>query len=189
MYIYDIIKIEGDSKMKKITFGYSNDINPTGQFEGIGIKPGLLLCNAEYYGAVQYEGNSYIIAKVTEDEYNKYPKLLNNFIARKALCDIYADGSCILMLDQNENLVTQLLEEQLNKPEIKDKIKNTEDILTYCKGVHRAPVSFVLPEIGTNEIMATSIKSEEFNRKVNAIKNCHYPISDLQTKISEGYTR
>ena len=173
--------------MKTIKFGYNNEINPTNQFEGIGIKPGLLLCNADYYGAVQYEGNNYIIAKVTKDEFNKYPEMLNRFIVREALCDIYADGTAILMLNQDENMVTHYLEEYLNKPEIKENIKTTADILKNCRVLRNAPVSFVLPEIGNSEILATSIRSEEFNKKAEAIRNCHCPISELQSKIENDY--
>ena len=33
--------------MKKIEFGFSNDANPAGSHEGIGIKPGLFLWVAD----------------------------------------------------------------------------------------------------------------------------------------------
>ena len=49
--------------MKIIEFGYSNDVNPKGSWEGIGIKEGLMLTEADYYGVVKYEDNSYLIAK------------------------------------------------------------------------------------------------------------------------------
>ena len=38
--------------MKKIEFGFANEQNPRGSWEGIGIKPGLLLNEADYYGVV-----------------------------------------------------------------------------------------------------------------------------------------
>ena len=175
--------------MKKITFGFNNDINPTGQFEGIGIKPGLLLCKADYYGAIGYKDSNYIVAKVVQDEFNRYPDLLNKFIVRQALCDIYADGSAVLMLNQDENIDTQYLEEYLNNLKRKDEIKNITDIYKCCEGVTRAQNAFVLPELGRDEILATSIRTEEFYRKLEAIKNCHNSISELQLQINNVYTR
>ena len=66
--------------MKKIEFGYANEMNPTGSWQGIGIKEGLLLTEADYYGAIKYEDNSYIVAKVKEDQYGRYPHLVEKFI-------------------------------------------------------------------------------------------------------------
>lgn len=176
--------------MKKIEFGYSNDLNPNGSYEGIGIKPGLLLCDADYYGAIEYEGNNYIIAKVVSDEYKRYPQLLDNFIVRKALCDLYPDGSCILMLDQNEDVITQQIESYLNQEGVKNYINSPEDIFKVCNNdVHRAPASFLLAEINSDVVLSTSIMSEVFEEKNEAIKNCHKSFSTLQTQISDSYTR
>ena len=66
--------------MKQIEFGYSNDVDPKGSHEGMGIKPGLFLTEADYYGSVEFEGNYYIVAKVVSDEYNRFPQLLDKFI-------------------------------------------------------------------------------------------------------------
>ena len=171
--------------MKKIKFGYSNSTNPTGNYEGIGIKPGLMLCDADYYGAIQYDGNNYIIAKVVEDEYNRYPQLLNRFIVRKALCDLYADGSCIMMLDQNENEVTQLLENFYNSTEIQKYIKNPEDIFIVGNGIYRAPISFFYASL-RDEVFSTSIITEVFDKKNEAIKHCHSSVSELQSELSKN---
>ena len=176
--------------MKKIEFGYSNDAAPTGSHEGMGIKPGLLLCNADYYGAIEFEGNYYIIAKVVEDEFQHYQQLLGNFIVRKALCDLYPDGSCILMLDQNEDIVTQQLENYLNDERVKQYINTADDIFKVCNSnVHRAPASFMLAEYNRDTILSTSITSEAFEIKNEAIKNCHSSFSSLQIQLSDSYTR
>ncbi len=95
--------------MKKIEFGHSNEFDSKGGFDGIGIKPGLLLTEADYYGSVEFEGNYYIVAKVVKDDYNRYPQLLDNFIVRQVLCDLYADGSANLMLNQEETQITRML--------------------------------------------------------------------------------
>ena len=176
--------------MKKIEFGYSNDLNPTGSHEGMGIKPGLLLCDADYYGAIEFDGNYYIVAKVIEDEYQRFPQLLNNFIVRKALCDLYPDGSCTLMLDQNEDNITHQLENYLNDEEIKQHIETPDDLFkVFNSNIHRAPVSFMLAELNRDTILSTSITSEAFEIKNEAIKNCHDSFSSLQIQLSDKYTR
>lgn len=67
------------------------------------------MTEADYYGSVEFEGNYYIVAKVVKDDYNRYPQLLDNFIVRQALCDLYADGSANLMLNQEETQITRML--------------------------------------------------------------------------------
>ena len=174
--------------MKKIEFGFSNDKSPTGSWQGIGIKEGLMLTEAMYYGAVQYDGNNYIIAKVVEDTYNRFPNLKGNFIVRQALCDIYADGSSVLMLNQDESIVTKKMEEYLNSNQVKDKINGYDDIIKLVSGIHRAPNSFLLAELDST-IIATSILPEVFEEKNYNIKNCHSPISELQGSLSRNYTK
>ena len=95
--------------MKKIEFGFSNDSNPTGSWEGLGIKEGLMINDADYYGAIHYEGYNYIISKVVDDEYCRYPEFVGKFIVRPALCDVYADGSVTMYLNSEENIVSKKL--------------------------------------------------------------------------------
>lgn len=170
--------------MKQIQFGYSNDIDPKGSHEGIGIKPGLLLTEADYYGAVEYEGNSYIIAKVIEDKYNRYPQLVGNFIVRDAIADMYVDGSGCLFLNQQQSHVAQQLESYLNKENIKSRITNVTDVLNFCNGFRRANKMFTLLEMDSY-FSATSILKEAFEEKNTALKNCHQSFSQLQMSLSE----
>ena len=107
---------------KRIEFGYANEMNPSGSWEGIGINKGLLLTDAEYYGSMQYGDKSLIVAKVIEDEYGRFPELVDNFIVREALVDLYKDGSGILFLNQEETVICKKLEELLNRKQIKEKI-------------------------------------------------------------------
>lgn len=171
--------------MKKIEFGYANEMNPSGSWQGIGIKEGLLLPAAEYYGAVSYEDNSYIIAKVIEDEYKRYPELLGKFIVRPAIADLYKDGSGNIFLNQEETLVTKQLESHLNNPQISEKINNFNDILNFTNGINRASNAFTFLTMD-DKIISTSITNEEFERKNNAIKNCHDSFSVLSEKANSN---
>lgn len=170
--------------MKKIEFGYANDIDPKGSWEGIGIKQGLLLIEADYYGAIQYEGNSYIVAKVTEDKYGRFPDMVDKFIVRNAVVDIYADGSSTLFLNQEESLESKQFERYLNMEQLKDKVNNVSDVLNFINGVYAPNKSFRLLEMD-DKIIATSITNEAFEVKNEAIKNCRQTISEMQRHIQE----
>lgn len=168
--------------MKTIEFGYSNDTNPKGSWEGIGIKEGLMLTEADYYGVVKYEDNSYLIAKVKKDEYGRYQHLFNNFIVRPAIADLYPDGSGVIFLDQSESYQSKQLEEYLNS--IKDKINSIDDIFNYCDGIVQANKAFTYLTLD-DRINSTSISHEEFEIKNNALKKCHMSFSELQLNIQE----
>lgn len=178
--------------MKKVEFGFSNDYDPKGSWEGIGIKPGLLLTDAEYYGAVKYDDNSYIVAKITEDEYGRFPHLLGNFIVRPAVADMYVDGSGTIFLDQEETMVTRQLEERLNSSHVKDGIKNIDDVLSNCYGVHMADKSFKILTMDSDTVLTTSITHEAFERKNTCLKDCRKSFSELQEQLmglNNGYKR
>lgn len=172
--------------MKKIEFNYSNDLNPT--HGNWGIKQGLLLTEADYYGTLEYDGNDYIVAKVVDDPYNSYPQILNKFIVRQALCDLYPNGAAQLLLNQEETDVTRIIENHLNDPRIKDKITSISNAIDCTTGAYKCPNVFVLVELDKT-VSALSILPEEFERKNSAIKSCIVPISDLIQQLSADYTR
>ncbi len=170
--------------MRQIEFGFSNYQDPTGQWEGMGIKKGLLLPIADYYGSIQHEGNSYIVAKVTEDKYHRYPSLLGKFLVRPALVDSYADGSGVLYLDQEETEVSKLLQDELNDPRVKGKIKTIEDIQKIINKPSNRLIDFYEMQFGgRGSIISTSIPHETFEKKNELIKRCHMPISRLMERI------
>ena len=171
--------------MKKIEFGFNESAGSI--WEGIGIKKGTMLLDADYYGAISFNGDNYIVAKVVDDEYNRYPGLLNKFIVRQALCDLYADGSAILLLNAEETESTMRLEHSLNNEGLKDKINSIEDIVGLSREIHGAPLAFTLIDLG-KEVMATSIPEEAFNLKNEAIKHCHESIADLQMAKNNNYS-
>lgn len=176
--------------MKKIEFGFANDIEPKGSWEGIGIKPGFMLTEADFYGFIEYNGNNYMIAKVTKDDYNRYPHLVDQFIARESIADLYPDGSGIIFLDQEESMITKQLESYLNAPIIKEKITGFDDIIKLCSGVNRANLAFSFLTVD-NSFITTSITHETFERKKSALKSCHNSFSQLQEKMmmSNNYGR
>ncbi len=173
--------------MRSVHLGYSNEMMPTGSAEGLGIKPGLMLISADYYGAFNYEDNTYVVMKVISDEYNRFPHLLNKFIVRESIYDLYVDGSGNLYLNQEETDITNMFERYLNSPEIKDKITGTPSMVPLFNGVYIPPKSYSLLELGPEEyyVSAVSILPEVFDRKKNELKRCRSnTFSDLQHQMT-----
>ena len=167
--------------MKKIEFGFANDVDPKGSWQGIGIRDGLLLTDAIYYGSFSFDGNNYIVAKVDKDEYGRFPNLLNKFIVRDALVDVYADGSNTLFLNQEVSHAAQTFESKLNKESVIDRIKDINDIINLCY-VHQPSKLFKLVELD-DRIISTSITNEAFTAKEDAIRHCRHTLSDIQRMI------
>ena len=162
--------------MKKIYFGHTNEKNPTGSWDKIGIDPNTPIMEGEYICTVKYENDSYLIAKAD-----------NKIIVRPALADMYPDGSGNIFLNQQPSLISQFLEKHLNNNYIK--IKTINDILAICNNTYPADRIFTFLTM-EDDIITTSITPEEFELKNTAIKNCHLSFSDLQEQINEyNYTR
>jgi len=176
--------------MKKIEFGYSNSSNPTGSWEGIGISNDLLIQEAEYFGALSYEGNTYIFAKnIVDDDIS--PNNTDSFMVRDALVDMFADGSGIIMLNQEKSFVSQQFEEYLNKAEIKARVKSIDDIMNLVRGLGHPPKSFKIMEMDyeNNSMLATSLAPEVFEKKNEAIKNCQSSFSDIQMQLEKQFSK
>lgn len=171
--------------MKKIEFGFDNNLNPTGSWQGIGINPKVMLLDAEYIGSVSIEGNNYIITK-TVNQTRNYQE--NMFLVRNALVDLFPSGSGILYLNQNENEITNGLENLLNNPNVKDKIITVEDVLRVCSAANYSMPSFRIIE-SSPKIIATSILPEVFEEKNNAINNCHKTFTQIQGENTISFTR
>ena len=171
--------------MKKIEFGFDNNLNPTGSWQGIGINPKVMLLDAEYIGSISIEGNNYIITKTVKQTRN-YQE--NMFLVRNALVDLFPSGSGILYLSQNENEITNGLENLLNNPNVKDKIITVEDVLRVCSAANYSMPSFRIIE-SSPKIIATSILPEVFEEKNNAINNCHKTFTQIQSENTISFTR
>lgn len=171
--------------MKKIEFGFDNNLNPTGSWQGIGINPKVMLLDAKYIGSISIEGNNYIITK-TINQTRNYQE--NMFLVRNALVDLFPSGSGILYLSQNENEITNGLENLLNNPNVKDKIITVEDVLRVCSAANYSMPSFRIIE-SSPKIIATSILPEVFEEKNNAINNCHKTFTQIQSENTISFTR
>ena len=171
--------------MKKIEFGFDNNLNPTGSWQGIGINPKVMLLDAEYIGSISIEGNNYIITKTINQTRNYQEKL---FLVRNALVDLFPSGSGILYFSQNENEITNDLENLLNNPNVKDKIITVEDVLRVCSAANYSMPSFRIIE-SSPKIIATSILPEVFEEKNNAINNCHKTFTQIQSENTISFTR
>lgn len=175
--------------MKRIEFGFANDDEPKGSWQGIGIRDGLLLTDAIYYGAVAdvADGDNYIVAKVDKDEYGRFPNLLGKFIVRDALVDVYADGSSTLFLNQEVSDLAKGLEAFLNNEMFLGEINSIDDVIRLTgRAFIPASKSFKLVELDS-KIVSTSITPEAFDVKNTAIKNCHKSFSDMQRSLEANY--
>ena len=160
--------------MRKIEFGYSNDLNTKGSWQGIGINPEVFLTSANYYGTIAVGADCFVVSKVVEDEYGRYPELLNKFIVRDAIYDLYPDGSGTLMLDQEVSEYAKQLEETLNTSRIKYKIGTVNDIFKNVAGINKPNHSFELMEndMAKYPIIATSVRHSVFEKiKAKSLKS------------------
>lgn len=155
--------------MLKIRFGFADSMNNFQGQEGIGIKDGVLLTYADYYGIINYSGSDYLVAKAIEDESNNCPELVGNFIVRPATLHQYNDGSEELVLNQEENNESKMLEKRLNNPVTKEMITSKEDILGIDSSIEEGSFGAEYLALG-NEISATSISDEAFKREVEEMK-------------------
>ena len=155
--------------MLKIRFGFADSMNNFQGQEGIGIKDGVLLTYADYYGIINYSGSDYLVAKAIEDESNNCPELVGNFIVRPATLHQYNDGSEELVLNQEEDNQSKELEERLNYPVTKEIIISKDDIIGIDPSIEEGSFSADYLALG-NEISATSISDEAFKREVEEMK-------------------
>ena len=153
--------------MLKIRFGFADSMNNFQGQEGIGIKDGVLLTYADYYGIINHSGSDYLVAKAIEDESNNCPELVGNFIIRPATLHQYNDGSEELVLNQEENDQCKLLEEIFNNS--KENITSKTDIIELYSTIEDGSFSVDSLALG-NEISATSSSDEAFKREVEEMK-------------------
>lgn len=171
--------------MKKIEFGFSNNSVPIGPWEGIGIRPGLLLTDATYFASIVHGDNKMIVIKIEHDQFGHYPELVGKFMVLDSLVDLYPDGSNILYLNQIQSISAQTIENYLNIERISKQIKTPTDIPTYLNNVVLAfdKVSRLIEM--DDKLIATSITDEAFQAKKEAISKCHNSFSYYGAQIIE----
>lgn len=175
--------------MKKIKFGYNNHPNGISRWEGMGISPSLFLTEAEYYGAVNYEGDSYIVSKVTKDEYGRFPHLVGKFIVRPAIAKIFADRSGFILLDQEESPISKLYEAILNESQIRENISDINGVLKNCYDAQKAASSFdeiILAHTIDDVFYVTSIPHMVFEEQKQTLKNYGDYFSQIPEELLGG---
>ena len=168
--------------MKKVEFGYSNNSESLENWQGYGLKEGSKITEANYFGAVKYENDSYVVAKTFYDE---------NFIIRPAIADLYKDGSGIILLDQEKSMLSEKMEKYLNELDYKGDIKNINEVMGQFNGLTKADRSFDFLTMGET-IMMVSIPHEHFERKNEILKETTESFSQLKESLIElnnGYRR
>ena len=140
--------------MKTVDYGFNLSEKPVGSFEGIGINEKTEgPVTAEFLGIIRHnDGEDYLIGR-TIMAFKDDPNYIGKITARRATAEIYPDGTGTIFLDINENDTTRKLEKEYNS-------KNTTSESLSSVINHRYD-SVTAGE----EIYATSIRTEEFEKK------------------------
>ena len=169
--------------MKKVEFGFANDVDPKGSWQGIGLREGLLITDGEYIGAISCCNDTYIVAKI--EECQNHPEYVGKYIARKALYDMYPDGSGILFLNQKEDYITQKIEALINRSAQSQDISSIEDIIRLSEGFGKASRLFQLAETEGEKVFTCSITAPAFEEKNELLKSCHGSLSQMAKELKE----
>lgn len=109
-------------KKGMIEFGYANEKNPSGSWEGITFGDENGIAQADFLGIVESNGNLYVITKVAEA---MNQEVEGTFFVVDATVKTYDDGSGIVFVDQTQSDVAKKVQEGLNS----GKYSNIEDII------------------------------------------------------------
>ena len=184
--------------MKKVSFGFSNSMNPTGSFEGIGFgmvegSKAIGPTQGELIDVINIGDENYLVTKVTM-AFGNDPRFLDKVVARRALADVYADGSAILYVDQTPNNQSVMIEQILNNPTNAARLASGMEACDLCGG-RKASFAFecaLRRDIQSVDASVTAITHEAFEKKNNLINRCHSSVSDMMGTImenSENYQR
>lgn len=139
--------------MKKINYGYDISDNPTGAFQGIGIKDkpeGAV--TGEFIGIVSVNDDDYLIGRTTE-AFGRNPEYIDKIAVRRVMSQNFDDGSGILFIDMEESQITKAIEKVMEEKKV------TEESL---RNVTNKKYDSLIQE---DEITATSIRPDVFDRK------------------------
>jgi hypothetical protein len=167
--------------MKKVDFGFANESNPNGTFEGIGLAGEARgPVSAEFIDVVRLNNCDYLITRITETFKNSENEI-GKIDVRRAFADLFPDGSAIMYLDQNHSADCFKLEELLNTENAKILLDKGISVKEICGG-YNAPLSF-LGAINGNLIMATAIRHDVFEEKRALVSRCHHSFSEMRREI------
>ena len=168
--------------MTKIDFGFENSMNPKGMFEGIGISgetKGAI--RGEFLGVFQMDDMNYLAARTTmafKDEG------IGQIVVRRALADLYHDGSGNLFIDQLCGEDCKRLETLLNSNRAQEKLNKGARLIDICDGYLPSNSFDCLTNVGEYaSIVAVAIKHEVFESKRTLLERSRLPMSEMQRKI------
>ena len=173
--------------MKKIHFGYSNDNNPTGSFEGMGASRNKDIIDSEFIDFMELNGRFYLISKISSTFRGQEDKI-GKIDVREVIADLYPDGSGIIFANQEKTDICTSLENSLNNAiGLLEKGFNVKQI---CTG-HNAPDSFssLLHENSELPLLITGIKSNIFEEKRMLISLCRNSFSSMQKELQQLYAQ
>ncbi len=182
--------------MKKIDFGFDTSKTPHGSFEGIGLGmqengKNVGPVGGDFIDVITIDGDDYLVTKVNMAFFND-PKYIGRIDVRRALVDMYPDGSGIVYLDQADSYKRQGLEAFLNQEQNKQRIDSgipLREIVNNCavKPIYRSVLNTGYETVSAS---ATAISHEVFEEKKELIDHCHYSVSEMMAQLYEkGYQR
>lgn len=163
--------------MIKVTFGYNNDMNLNGSFEGIEKY------NGKYITVINYQGIDMLITEVIDS----YIGNNGDIDVREIAQNFYADGSYVNYSNQAKSEICKKLEDYLNSKKIKEEIKQGEPIIEILKK-EGLVISDSRPHsiINENKIIpncVVSIRPELFEELKTVVKNGGKSIFSMYKEI------
>jgi len=143
--------------MSIINYRYdiSNEPVPAGQGNGLtGEKEGPI--EAEFLGIIKHNGEDYLVARTTKALGDN--SCVGKITVRRATVAIYPDNTGNIFLDINENNITKSMEEALSTRTL-----NNESLSNKINHRYDEVINDMLRR--ENELVATSIKTEIFEKK------------------------
>ena len=175
--------------MKIVKYGYENSQNPTGSFEGIGFnmrENGKCVgpVTGEYLGVVRISSDDYLIAR-TKEAFANDENYVGNTCVRRALADLYPDGSGILFIDQETDHMCRQLERLFDHEKTRELMDSGIDAKRICGG-DIPPFAFECVTRG-DKVFATAIEHDAFEEKRALISRCHNSFSNLEKELEQNY--
>lgn len=172
--------------MSKIDFGYSNDNNPTGIWEGMGASPDHDIINAEFMDVIRFNERVYLVSKVG----TVFPGLENKvgtIDVREIIADLYPDGSSIIYSNQEKNNDCIKLENALaNAKNLFDRGFSVKQI---CKAhIPDKCYKYLFETDSEFPILVTGIKPNVFEEKRELISKCRSSFSNMQQQLMDMRT-
>jgi len=168
--------------MKEVGFGFSNDIRPSGSFEGIGLGTTSGPVKGEHLGFIELDGTNYIIARTTMSFRDEG---IGKIVVREALADLYPDGSAILFLNQYVSDRCLRLEEHFNSPKTIELLAKGIPVKELSPGF-RSSLAYECASRGEH-FSATAIKKEVFEQKKELLRKCTMSFSEMRRQLEESY--